>query len=1494
MKKIVALLMMLALYLSLCMPAGAEVYAHQLHPVNDDDCLVCDVASLLLDLPDADVLTDGQQKNAIRLINHIDSIKFDLTDDEYEELFAIVGQSTFDNYDALKKKISYGWLMVGKKVLGITNEDMSQTQVSFNIERIGDASFGTQTLTLSEDGCAQAMTFTAGTQPGELGTASYMLPVGSYRISEVAAPMLIDGNLVDTAYVTFNGQRADSIDVQVVPGEGAHVLVSNYRSSYLILTMQDAKSETGYACTYTVSVTDPNGSTDMIEFSIYDENDNVTESVVQIPGENNALSPDSSGNYTVPSDKNFTVTMKPGWALWIYNLHENNEFSIEQSSSPVGSTLVGINTRWENKSTGESGGNFASVDSSNNQRVTGTIAGSASNFWVTYTNKMHTHSWTYTADDEANTITAVCDDPENECNVTGKTIVVKLTDPESLIYDGNEKKAAIAYSVPDVLTAEIEYTGEQINVTESGFTAAMTLEDVSVSKTYSITPASIADAIVSGAEKTYTGDPLTTDVTVILGENNLTADDYNVTFSNNVNAGSAAITVAGKGNYKDGAAGTFDIQPANISDVLIKLDQTSFVYDGTEKKPAVTEVRNGNHVIQASEYNVSYSNNVNAGTATVTITDAEGGNYIVSGSTAFAITQAETALTAQTDKPAYTYGDVIIVTGTAAAPKQETKSSLLRFNQPDPQQVALYDEEGRQLTNGVNVMNGAYILTYDTKNKAIAPAAIRTLTVGFVGDSNMSNQTATTNDFALSALSVTPALTGSTSKAYDGTTSVSGGLTISLNGVFSGDTVSAAGSFAYENAAVGTGKNVIASGITLSGTDNEFYMLSANTAASQVGTIHKAMLTGMTPPTKQTLKAYYTSASAASAELPATVMYTVENGGTVELNADWTCQNYDSTPSAENTFTWTVDNEANLASYLPADGVAATGSIVVTNVAAIRVSLKGDSKSITYDGSTFDVSTLFTIDQNAGAPSYAIASGGEGEGTLSGSMLTITKSGSINIDLATAANGIYAAGKATAALTVNNGTPIVTIPTGLTAVYSQTLSKVELPKDAAGAWSWENGAASVGNAGMQTHKAIFTPNDQNLWNAVTVDVTVNVLKSATDLTGEGLNHENGQYIYGEDIVVTLQAAASGNAARRMSLGAFAQPQARQMALYKRVEGQPDEQITSPVSKANGAYVLTLHTEDKLLPIGKSSIVAKYVGDADMADTETLYTVTITKKPLTLSDIKANPRYFKTGSKTVEITSATLNGLEATSAGTDDVKFAAGQTGTISSDAVGAYTTVELAAPALDGADAGWYTAQGGELAADVRILAIPEGGFKNRVSIKESYTDADVQETDLGKIPQLDTVAEIDTQLRLNVAQKGALTDSATLYDVVLEYMEADGTWRRADKEHFPAGGIVVSLPAIAETTPATHTYTVAHMFTMNMNGHKAGEVEYPAPTAYQDAKGRWMLKFTVTGMSPMMVAAVPVPVLPQTGDQTNIVLYTLLLAVSVIILAAANKRRTE
>lgn len=72
----------------------------------------------------------------------------------------------------------------------------------------------------------------------------------------------------------------------------------------------------------------------------------------------------------------------------------------------------------------------------------------------------------------------------------------------------------------------------------------------------------------------------------------------------------------------------------------ISLEHETYYYNGSEIKPKITVkwIKDEQEtLIDADEYTVSYANNINAGTATLTLTDKEGGNYIVSGSKTFTI-----------------------------------------------------------------------------------------------------------------------------------------------------------------------------------------------------------------------------------------------------------------------------------------------------------------------------------------------------------------------------------------------------------------------------------------------------------------------------------------------------------------------------------------------------------------------------------------------------------------------------------------------------------------------------------------------------------------------------------------------------------------------------------------------------------------------------------------------------------------------------------------
>ena len=84
----------------------------------------------------------------------------------------------------------------------------------------------------------------------------------------------------------------------------------------------------------------------------------------------------------------------------------------------------------------------------------------------------------------------------------------------------------------------------------------------------------------------------------------------------------------------------FEILTREVTDPVIEVNPSSFVYDGKAKEPEVV-VKDVDRVIPSTEYDLQYSNNINKGTATVTVTDKDGGNYIVNGTANFTITQSK-------------------------------------------------------------------------------------------------------------------------------------------------------------------------------------------------------------------------------------------------------------------------------------------------------------------------------------------------------------------------------------------------------------------------------------------------------------------------------------------------------------------------------------------------------------------------------------------------------------------------------------------------------------------------------------------------------------------------------------------------------------------------------------------------------------------------------------------------------------------------------------
>ncbi|UPS43678.1 InlB B-repeat-containing protein [Prevotella sp. E15-22] len=208
--------------------------------------------------------------------------------------------------------------------------------------------------------------------------------------------------------------------------------------------------------------------------------------------------------------------------------------------------------------------------------------------------------------------------------------------------------------IPDI---NVPYTGgastfdhniSEISVAQSGF-YVFTLTDMGGESWFvSILKSMLNCDVASIPTQVYTGSAIEPDVTVKDGETTLTlGTDYEVAYSNNVNAGTATVTITGKGNYSGETAATFTIIPKAVTNDGITIaaiaDRT---YTGSAIEPEVTVTDGGTTLTLGTDYTIGYSANVNVGTATATITGK--GNYSGSREVLFTIAKATPTVTTPT------------------------------------------------------------------------------------------------------------------------------------------------------------------------------------------------------------------------------------------------------------------------------------------------------------------------------------------------------------------------------------------------------------------------------------------------------------------------------------------------------------------------------------------------------------------------------------------------------------------------------------------------------------------------------------------------------------------------------------------------------------------------------------------------------------------------------------------------------------------------------
>ena len=423
-----------------------------------------------------------------------------------------------------------------------------------------------------------------------------------------------------------------------------------------------------------------------------------------------------------------------------------------------------------------------------------------------------------------------------------KDIVISGIAAQNKVYDGTTAATLVYDQVVyggivegDVLTvtADGAFTDANAGADKTVSISHLTLDGASIANyqlaaegQQSLATATISKAASSVAKApmalslTYTGSPQTLAES---GEGAGGLMQYSLSevgpFTDAVPTGTAAgsytlyYMVQGDGNHLNGAVAHIVVTIAAkvVDKPVIVVSEPTFVYDGEAKCPSVT-VKDGETVIPATEYVVTYESNMNAGDAKVIITDVEGGNYIVSGEAPFTIVKADATITKEPVAMTLTY------TGapqTLIAAGESLDGNLLYSIDGVSYQTAL----------PTGTLAGEYTVYYKVQ-----------------GDANHTDTEALNLSVTIGKKDIVISGIAAQNKVYDGTTAATLVYDqVVYGGIVEGDVLTVTADGAFTDANAGADKTVSISHLTLDGASIANYQLAAEGQQSlATATISKA------------------------------------------------------------------------------------------------------------------------------------------------------------------------------------------------------------------------------------------------------------------------------------------------------------------------------------------------------------------------------------------------------------------------------------------------------------------------------------------------------------------------------------------------------------------------------------------------------------------------------------------------------------------------------
>lgn len=549
-----------------------------------------------------------------------------------------------------------------------------------------------------------------------------------------------------------------------------------------------------------------------------------------------------------------------------------------------------------------------------------------------------------------------------------------------------------------------------------------------------------ADMVTISPDAGSYGETHSPTIVVIYKNETLVQDrDYTVEAPANMSdAGSYTYTITGIGNRFAGEAEVeYTVNKVNISGANISLDlNETLYYNGGAITPAVgSVVLNNTTLVKDTDYTVSYTNNTNVGTATVTITGK--GNYTGTASTTFTINKATPVVTVPTAKDLTYSGQAQTLVNAGS-----TTGGTIQYS---------------TLENG----------TYSTNIPEATDVGTYTVWYKVVGGSNYQDIEAQSIAIEIMPREVTAPVFADMEEAY----SYTGNAVEPTFTLKDGDTVIPTTEYEVRyqyNVNVGIASIVVTDRIggnyTVSGTKSF--------------TINKAQPDVYVVPTV-TERTYHPSQALENSDLSGGIAIGVDGSA---LEGSWSFATAGIVPKAGS------NSYEVIFTPIDANYTEVTTMVVVTvDKAVATVEELPIASAIAY-GDTLETSTFSGGKMVCGN----VVVPGTYEWMFNGVTPTVADSNSTTYSVMFVPEDTtnYEYVEMKVSLTVNKADPVVQIPRVM-AEYGQTLKDNSLPQG----WEWEEESTSVGNAGIHSFNAIYTPEDTANYNVITREITVDVMRA---------------------------------------------------------------------------------------------------------------------------------------------------------------------------------------------------------------------------------------------------------------------------------------------------------------------------------------------------------------------------------------------------------------